>query len=115
MKIIDKIKKKKNIPFIPFFSLNKKIVGESVSSKINKISKYLKKNKSDYIFISAPENVAWILNIRGGDSPNSPVPNSRLIISKTKKIFLISKIKKCHKLIQNKIIKINQILVGLQD
>ena len=41
--LIDKIKKKKNIPFIPFFSLNKKIVGESVSSKINKISKYLKK------------------------------------------------------------------------
>ena len=57
------------------------------NSKLNKICKYLKKNKSDYIFISAPENVAWILNIRGGDVPNSPLPNSRLIITKTKKIF----------------------------
>ena len=46
-------------------------------------NKFIKKNKSDYIFISAPENVAWVLNIRGGDSPNSPVPNSRLIISKS--------------------------------
>ena len=73
--------------------------------KLNKISKYLKKNKSDYIFISAPENVAWTLNIRGGDGPNSPIPNSRLIISKSKKILLISNLKKCKKLLKNKIIK----------
>ena len=108
--LIDEIKKQKQNLKIPFFSLNKKIVGESVNSKINKISKYLKINKSDYIFISAPENVAWILNIRGGDSPNSPVPNSRLIISKTKKILLISNKKKCKKLIKNKIINSNQFL-----
>ena len=108
--LIDEIKKQKEIFDLPFFSLNKNIVGESVSSKINKISKYLKKNKSDYIFISAPENVAWLLNIRGGDGPNSPVPNSRLIISRTKKILLISKKEKCKKLIKNKIIKLNQFL-----
>ena len=108
--LIDEIKKQKEIFDFPFFSLNKNIVGESVSSKINKISKYLKKNKSDYIFISAPENVAWLLNIRGGDGPNSPVPNSRLIISRTKKILLISKKEKCKKLIKNKIIKLNQFL-----
>ena len=108
--LIDEIKKQKNNLDIPFFSLNKNIVGESVNSKINKISKYLKKNKSDYIFISAPENVAWILNIRGNDIPNSPIPNSRLIISKTKKIFLISKFNKCKKIIKDKIIKKNQFL-----
>ena len=103
--LIDEIKKQKNKFITPFFSLDKKIVGESINSKINKISNYIKKNKSDYIFISAPENVAWILNIRGSDGPNSPIPNSRLIISKSKKILLISKIKKCVKLIKNKIIK----------
>ena len=108
--LVDEIKKQKNNLGIPFFSLNKNIVGESVNSKINKISKYLKKNKSDYIFISAPENVAWILNIRGNDIPNSPIPNSRLIISKTKKIFLISKFNKCKKIIKNKVIKKNQFL-----
>ena len=108
--LIDEIKKQRENFKIPFFSLNKNIVGESANSKINKISKYLKKNKSDYIFISAPENVAWILNIRGGDGPNSPVPNSRLIISKTKKILLISKMEKCKKLIKNKTIKLNQFL-----
>ena len=85
--LIDEIKNQKNNFSIPFFSLNKSVTGESINSKINRISKYLKTKKTDYIFISAPENVAWILNIRGGDSPNSPVPNSRLIISKKKKFY----------------------------
>ena len=108
--LIDEIENKKISENFPFFSLNKKITGETHTSKINKISNYLKKNKSDYLFISAPENVAWVLNIRGGDGPNSPVPNSRLIISKTKKIFLISKIQKAKKLIKEKIINLNELI-----
>ncbi len=103
--LIDEIKKQKENTSIPFFYLDKKIVGESVNSKLNKITKYLKKNNADFIFISAPENVAWTLNIRGGDGPNSPIPNSRLIVSKSKKIHLISNLKKCKQLLKNKIIK----------
>ena len=108
--LIDEIKNKKIKDNFKFFSLKKEIVGESSKSKINKIAKYLKENKSDYLLVSAPENVAWILNIRGGDGPNSPVPNSRLIISKTKKIFLISKIYKTEKLIKDKIIKSKEVI-----
>ncbi len=108
--LIDEIKKQKKHTSIPFFSLDKNIVGESINAKLNKIIKYLKKNKSDYIFISAPENVAWTLNIRGGDGPNSPIPNSRLIVSKSKKILLISNFKKCKQLLKNKIIKKNEFL-----
>ena len=108
--LIDEIKKQKEHTSIPFFSLDKNIVGESINSKLNKITKYLKKNKSDYIFISAPENVAWTLNIRGGDGPNSPIPNSRLIVSKSKKILLISNLKKCKQLLKNKIIKKDEFL-----
>ena len=108
--LIDEIKKQKENTSIPFFSLDKNIVGESINSKLNKITKYLKKNKCDYIFISAPENVAWTLNIRGGDGPNSPIPNSRLIVSKSKKILLISNLKKCKQLLKNKIIKKEEFL-----
>ena len=75
----------------PFYSLEKSIVGESHNTKILKIVKYLKSSKADYLFVSAPENVAWLLNIRGYDSPNSPIPNARLIIDKNKKLFLITK------------------------
>ena len=112
--LIDEIQNQKIKDDFPFFTLNKNIVGESYTSKINKISKYLKKNRSDYLFISAPENVAWILNIRGGDSPNSPIPNCRLIISKNKKILLISNVKKSKKLIKEKIIKSNE-LINIKD
>jgi Xaa-Pro aminopeptidase len=108
--LIDKIESQKIKDNFPFFTLNKNIVGESHVSKINKISKLLRKNKSDYLFISAPENVAWILNIRGGDGPNSPVPNCRLIISKNKKIYLISNKEKSKNLIKEKIIKSNELI-----
>ena len=112
--LIDEIEKPKIKDNFPFFTLNKKIVGESSTSKINKISKYLKKNKSDYLFISAPENVAWILNIRGGDGPNSPIPNCRLIISKNNKLILISSKKKSKNLIKEKLIKSNE-LINIKD
>tara|TARA_Y100001970_G_scaffold233853_1_gene291770 strand:- start:982 stop:2679 length:1698 start_codon:yes stop_codon:yes gene_type:complete len=99
--LIDEIYKSRNVKNKPFYSLNDKIIGESTKSKINKITSVLKKNKSDYIFISAPENVAWTLNIRGHDNPNSPVPNSRLIIGRNKKVYLIAEKKKVSKIIIN--------------
>ena len=108
--LVDEIEKKKIKDNFSFFTLSKDIVGENYTSKINKISKYLKKNKSDYLFISAPENVAWILNIRGGDGPNSPVPNCRLIINKNKKLILISSSGKSKKLIKEKLIKSNELI-----
>ncbi len=107
--LIDEIKKQKVKNSSPFYLLEKKIVGEDRSSKISKISKYLINNGADYIFISAPENVAWVLNIRGKDSPNSPIPNCQLIISKKKEIFLISEINKCNDLIRKKIINKEQV------
>ncbi len=94
----------------PFFSLSKQITGESHFEKIEKISFFLKKNKSNYLFVSAPENVAWLLNIRGFDNPNSPIPNCQLIISDKKKIFLISDSKKVKRLIQEKKINKQQII-----
>ena len=108
--LIDEIENHKVVKGIPFFSLKDEIVGENRESKINKIINYLKKNKADNLFVTAPENVAWILNIRGSDGPNSPVPNSRLIINKSKKIFLITELYKAKKLIKEKIINKNQLI-----
>ena len=108
--LIDEIKKKNVVINKPFYSLKNNIAGETHKSKINKISKYLIMNKSDYLFVSAPENVAWILNIRGKDNPNSPIPNCRLIISKTRKIYFISEIYKIKKLIKEQKIKLDQLI-----
>ena len=87
--LIDQIHQRKVKLNKPFFSLNNKIVGENYKTKITKIRKYLNKNKSDYLFITAPENVAWLLNIRGHDNPNSPIPNCQLIMGNKKSFYLI--------------------------
>jgi len=112
--LIDEINQENIKKSYPFFSLRENVVGEKSTSKINKISKFLKKNNSDYLFVSAPENVAWILNIRGKDSLNSPIPNSRLLVTKSKQIFLISDTKKCKKLLKQKIINSNE-LINIDD
>ena len=108
--LIDLISYKRKINHKPFFSLDKSVVGESHLSKIKKVVNILKKKKSKYLFISAPENVAWLLNIRGYDNPNSPIPNCRLLISDRMDIFLISEKKKTKNLIKQKKIKKDNII-----
>ena len=76
------------------FYLNKHITGESSAAKINKIKFYMKKNKINYLYVSASENVNWLLNIRGKDLPHSPLVNCKLIISNKGKSYLFINLKK---------------------
>ncbi len=93
-----------------FFSIDKSIVGEDFKSKINRVVKYLKKNRINSLFVSAPENVAWLLNIRGYDNPNSPIPNCHLFLNEKKEFYLISKKTKALKLVKEKKIRLSQII-----
>ena len=108
--LIDEIYKEKKLKNKKFFSLDNKVTGENFKSKLKKIRNILKSNKADYLFISAPENVAWALNIRGSDNPNSPIPNSRLIIGKEKNLFLIAQKEKTSKIIKEKKLSKKQII-----
>ena len=108
--LIDEIYKEKPSKTKTFFSLNNKVAGETFKSKLNKIRNILKLNKADYLFVSAPENVAWALNIRGSDNPNSPIPNCRLIIGKDKSLFLITQKEKVLKIIKDKKLSQKQII-----
>ena len=107
--LIDEISKKKIKSSKPFFSLETDIIGENYKSKIYKIRNFLKKNKSDWIFISAPENVAWILNIRGYDNPNSPIPNCHLLVGNNKMYFITST-KNQNNMLKEKKIRYDQIV-----
>jgi len=82
----------------PFFSLSKKDAGQSSQEKIIKVKNVLLKNKADYLLVTAPENVAWILNIRGYDSAFSPIPNARLLINSKGHIDLFSQSEKVTKI-----------------
>jgi len=108
--LIDGIYKTKNSKRKLFYSLSNKSVGENHKSKINKISNILKTKKADYLFVSSPENVAWLTNIRGYDNPTSPIPNCRLLIDKNKKVFLIVEEKIVSKIIKEKKFKKSQII-----
>jgi len=88
---------KKNKKKKEFYLLNKNIAGESISSKLKRLSSVLKSKKINSIFISAPENCAWLLNIRGFDNPNSPVPNCQIILN-NKQIYFFSDVKKIKKI-----------------
>ena len=70
----------------PFFSISKTNAGVASVKKIGQVKNIILKNKTDYLLVTAPENVAWILNIRGYDASCSPIPNARLLISKTGEI-----------------------------
>ncbi len=81
-----------------FFNLNKNISGESINSKLFRTTKFIKKKKIDYLYVSSGENVCWLLNIRGNDLPNSPVANCKIILTKDRKIFFFSPLNKIKKI-----------------
>ena len=108
--LVDNIQKIHNEKSLPFYSINEKISGESHLQKISKVASYLKKNKSDYLFVTAPENIAWLLNIRGYDNPTSPIPNCNLVLSKEKIVYLIVEKNKSTKLLKEKKLKKEQIV-----
>ena len=108
--LVDEIYKDKTSKNKIFFSLTNKVAGKTFQSKINNVRNILKRNKADYLFVSAPENVAWLLNIRGSDNPNSPIPNCRLIIGKDKELYLITQKEKTLKIIKDKKLSKKQII-----
>ncbi len=87
-------KDKKKLKNNKFYKLDKVITGESSKSKIRRVVKILVKKKIDYFFISAGENVCWLMNIRGKDLPNSPIANCNLILTKNREIYFFSKLNK---------------------
>ena len=62
------------------------------------------------MFITAPENVAWLMNIRGFDNPNSPIPNCHLLIDKKNNPYLICEKRKAKKIIVEKKMRKKQVI-----
>ena len=95
LNLIDKIWKrrsKKNLE--KFYILPKNSVDENYNNKIDRVVKNLKSKNADFQFISASENNAWLLNIRGSDSKYSPIPLGYTLISKNRKINFFCDLKK---------------------
>ena len=81
---IRKIEKNRN----NFYRMPNNSVGINYRKKINKVISYIKKIKADFLFITASENNAWLLNIRGRDIEHAPIPHCYILIDRNKNIDL---------------------------
>jgi len=114
--LIDKIWNRKIIePHNKFYSLPDRSVGGNYKYKIKKIMSYLKNKKADYQFITASENNAWLLNIRGRDTKYTPIPNSYILMDKNKKIYFFCNLKKLTKSFKKKFNEIKFIDIRFTD
>ena len=84
------------------FSIDEKYCGKSYKKKIREQLNYLNKRNIDFKFISAPENIAWLLNVRGDDSPYIPMAFGRLLINRKGKVIFFIKTEKVSKKILKK-------------
>lgn len=56
--------------------------GESSADKRQRIAAVLAANNADYLAVTLPDNIAWLLNVRGSDIPYSPVPLSFALLGR---------------------------------
>ena len=67
--------------------------GESTSSKISRVRKYLTECGADGLLVTALDEIAWVLNLRGSDVHCNPVFVSYLLISPEKVTLYINNVK----------------------
>jgi Xaa-Pro aminopeptidase len=68
------------IPLSPVFILPLKYTGESCQEKVDRIRKKMKSDNIDVTLITALDEIAWVLNLRGNDVHCNPVFVSFLLI-----------------------------------
>jgi Xaa-Pro aminopeptidase len=67
-------------PLAPVFAQPDEFAGESAAGKRARIGKSLADGGAAAAVLTMPESIAWLLNIRGGDVPHTPLPLSFAIL-----------------------------------
>jgi Xaa-Pro aminopeptidase len=81
------------IPMNPVEIHPLKYAGEETPSKLRRIREALRKQHADGMLVSALDDIAWTLNLRGSDVHCNPVFVSYLLISQTRTTLYINKVK----------------------
>ena len=69
------------IPTSPIITLGEDLVGESRESKLAWLRKWLVIHEFDGFFLSALDDIAWLLNVRGADIEYNPLVISYLLVT----------------------------------
>ncbi len=56
------------------------VAGETASDKRARIAEGIRQSGADLLVETLPDNIAWLLNVRGSDVPMNPVPHSFLLL-----------------------------------
>src|SRR6185437_3621328 len=67
-------------PMAPVVPHELRFAGKSSADKRKEIASALADDKIDAAVLTAPDSIAWLLNIRGGDVPYTPLPLSFAIL-----------------------------------
>ena len=70
-----------SVPSSPIITLGEDLVGQSRESKLSWLRKWLVMQKADAILLSALDDIAWMLNVRGSDVEYNPVVISYLLVT----------------------------------
>ena len=68
------------VPSAPVVPHDLAFTGESSQDKRKRIGETLKEKGADTAIITAPDSVAWLLNVRGGDVNHTPLPLSFAVL-----------------------------------
>jgi Xaa-Pro aminopeptidase len=61
-------------PIAPVVPHDDELAGQTSREKRDRVAETLRKEKHDAAFLAQPDSIAWLLNIRGGDVPYTPLP-----------------------------------------
>ncbi len=64
------------MPLAPVVPHPDRFAGESAAAKRARIGRALAEDGAAAVVLTSPESIAWLLNIRGGDVPHTPLPLS---------------------------------------
>ncbi len=80
-----------DIPVSPIITLSEENVGMSRYDKLTDLRKFLILKDCDSILISALDEIAWLLNIRGEDISYNPYVISYLFVSQSEALWFVTK------------------------
>ena len=79
------------IPCTPIITLGEDLTGETRESKIHWLRKWMVFQGVDAIFLTALDEIAWLLNVRGSDVEYNPVVISYLLVTMEQVYWFVRK------------------------
>lgn len=73
----------------PFFILEQQYAGKSAGEKIAEVRKKMEEEGADLHILTSLYDIAWLLNVRGGDIDSVPVVLSYLVLGKEECIWFL--------------------------